>query len=176
MVSIVIEQLEVLNPLDLMDLCDATEATMLDTYGFSVGSSQWQPPLRHDLENYFKGVMLIHERKLIVGRLDSTIAGAIQIALPHKSNKVSDFTVSVDNHFVAPWARNLGIGRDLLKFAEKYAQSHGYKLIRLSVRSTREAAIALYESSGYKRWGTLDKYERIGDKIFSGYFYCKDLS
>ncbi len=175
MVATVIELLEVLNPLDLMDLCDASEATMLDTYGFSVGSSQWQPPLRHDLENYFKGVMLVPERKLVVGRLDGTIAGSIQIVLPHKSNKVSDFTVSVDNHFVAPWARNLGIGKGLLSFVEEYAASHSYQLIRLSVRSTREAAISLYESRSYKRWGVLDKYERIGDKIFSGYFYCKDL-
>ncbi len=175
MVNIKVELLSELNPLDLMDLCDATEATMLDTYGFNVGFNQWQPPLRHDIEAYFKGVMLVPERKLIVGRLDNTIAGSIQLVLPHKFNNVSDFSVSLDNHFVAPWARNLGIAKNMLSFAEDYAKSGGYQILKLSVRSSREAAITLYEKCGYKKWGILDKYERIGNKILSGYFYSKDI-
>ena len=175
MVEIKIELLEKLNPLDLVDLCDATEATMIDTYGFSVGSSQWQPPLRREIESYFKGVMLVPERQLIVGRLDNTIAGSLQLVTPSLFNKTSDFAVSLDNHFVAPWARNLGMARALLEFAEKHVSSKGYKLIKLSVRSNREAAVTLYEKCGYKKWGTLDKYENIANNMVSGYFYYKDL-
>lgn len=170
-----VEMLEELNPLDLMDLCDATEATMLDTYGFNIGFKQWQPPIRDHIESYFKGVMLIPERKLIVGRTDGTIAGSLQLILPNASNQTSNFMVSIDNHFVAPWARNLGIAKTMLSFAEDYAKSNNYSVVNLSVRSIREAAITLYESHGYKKWGTMEKYERIGDKIVSGYFYSKDL-
>jgi len=174
-VDVVVEILDKLNSLDLMDLCDATESTMLDTYGFSVGAKQWQPPLRSDLENYFKGVMLVQERKLIVARIDGTIAGSIQVVLPAVSNQTSDFAVNIDNHFVAPWSRNLGISKQMLRFVEKYTLSSGYTMIKLSVRSNREAAINLYESFGYKRWGVLEKYEKIGSQMISGFFYCKDL-
>lgn len=175
MVEIRVELLEELSLVDLMDLCDATEATMLDTHSFSVGLNQWQPPLKSDLKQYFKGVMVVPERKLIVGRLDNTIAGSVQVVLPHKSNKTSHFAVSLDNHFVAPWARNLGIARAILKFAEEYAKSNNYGLVKLSVRSNREAAITLYESCGYQKWGALDKYEMIGNQMVGGYFYCKEL-
>jgi ribosomal protein S18 acetylase RimI-like enzyme len=175
MAETTIELLEQLNPLDLVDLCDATEATMLDTFGFSVGFNQWHPPLRRELESYFKGVMLVPERKLIVGRLDNTIAGSLQLIIPSLSNKTSNFAVSLDNHFVAPWARNLGMAKALLEFSERHALSKGYKLIRLSVNSMREAAITLYESYGYKKWGTLEKYENVANQIVSGYFYYKDL-
>jgi len=170
-----IELLDKLHNLDLMDLCDATEATMLDTYAFSLGYKQWSPPIRDHLESYFKGVMLVPERKLIVGRVDGTIVGSLQLILPHETNQTSNFIVSIDNHFVAPWARNLGIAKKVLVFAENYAKSRGYEVVKLSVRSIRDAAITLYESCGYKRWGTMDRYERIGDKTISGYFYSKDL-
>ena len=175
MVDIKIEALDRLNSLDLVDLCDAAEATITDTYNFNIGFNQWQPPLRSSLESYFKGVMLVKDRKLIVGRLDSTIAGSMQLVIPSSNNETSSFAVSLDNHFVAPWARNLGMSRAMIDFVDKYAVSLGYKIIKLSVRSTREAAITLYESCGYKRWGTLDKYEMVGNKIVSGYFYYKDL-
>ena len=175
MVDIVVEILETLNPMDLMDLCDATESTMLDTYGFNVGRKQWQPPLRSDLESYFNGVMLVSERKMIVARVDGTIAGSVQIILPSTSDQTSSFAVYLDNHFVAPWARNLGLSKQMIRFIERYALDNRYTVIKLSVRSNREAAINLYESLGYKRWGVLDKYEKIGSKMISGYFYWKDL-
>ncbi len=175
MSNLEIELLEELNSLDLMDLCDATEATMLDTYGFSVGFKQWQPPLRQDLESYFRGVMLIPERILFVARVDRTIAGSLQILLPHPTNQTSGFSASIDNHFVAPWGRNLGLSRKLLQTAEQYLREKNFSQIRLSVRSNREAAINLYESAGFKKWGTLPRYENVGNRVFSGYFYCKDL-
>lgn len=174
-VKIKIELLEQLNSLDLMDLCDATESTMLDTYGFNVGFKQWQPPLRDNLESYFKGVMVVPERKLIIARTDNTIAGSLQLVLPHQSNQTSNFRVSIDNHFVAPWARNLGVARKMLLFTEEYAKSKGYLVVDLSVRSTHEPALTLYESCGYKRWGIMEKYQQVGDKIISGYFYSKNL-
>lgn len=174
-VKITVELLEKLNSLDLMDLCDATESTMLDTYGFNMGFKQWQPPLRDNLESYFKGVMIVPERKLIIARTDNTIAGSLQLALPHSSNQTSNFRVSIDNHFVAPWARNAGVAKKMLLFTEEYAKAKGYLVVDLSVRSTHEPAITLYESCGYKKWGTMEKYHRVGDKIISGYFYSKNL-
>jgi ribosomal protein S18 acetylase RimI-like enzyme len=160
---------------DLNDLCDATEATMKDTYGFSIGFHRSEPLVRDRLEAYFKGVLLVPERQLVVGRYDGTIAGSIQLIKPAASNQTSAFAASVDNHFVAPWARGHGIARKLLEEAENEARRCGLTLLKLSVRATREAAIHLYETCGYTRWGTLEKYEIMAGEIVAGHFYYKDL-
>lgn len=170
-----VELLKKLNAKDLCDLCDATEATILDTHGFSIGFNKWAPPLRHEIESYFKGVMLIQEKKLFVGRIDNTIAGSIQLVIPHPSNQTSNFAASIDNHFVAPWARNIKLAKKLLTKAENYARKNNFSLIKLSVRENREAAIALYEKCNYKKWGYLSKYEFSGSDIVGGYFYEKSL-
>jgi ribosomal protein S18 acetylase RimI-like enzyme len=172
--KISIEKLNKLDQRDLLDLCDATEATMLDSDGFTIGFRQWQPPLRSDLEAYFKGVMMIPNRCLIIARVDGTIAGSIQLLFAQQ-NTYSYFSVSVDNHFVVPWARSFGIAKQLLEFAENYAREKGFKIITLSVCANMEKAVNLYERTKYKRWGTLKKHAIIGQEFISGYFYCKDL-
>lgn len=174
MAKITIERLEALSPKDLMELGDATEATMLDTYGFTIGFKQWQPPLRHELDAYFRGVMMVPDRRLFVARIDGTIAGSIQLLFA-PATSAAFFSASIDNHFVAPWARNFGIAKKLLECAENYARTQNTKLIKLSVRSNLEAAVSLYERSKYKRWGVLRKYEMVGKQYVSGYFYCKGL-
>ncbi len=174
MVQILIEKLDKLTQKDLMELCDTTEATMLDTFGFTIGFQRWQPPLRHDLEVYFKGVILVPERHLIVARVDGTIAGSIQLLFV-PIHSAFTFAVSVDNHFVAPWARNFGFATKLLEFAESYSKNKGRTLIKLNVRSDMDAAINLYKKANYKRWGVLKKYAMVNKHYVSGYFYSKDL-
>ena len=170
-----VELLEKLKTIDLITLCEIAEATMLDTYGFSIGSKKWHPPMVRDLEEYFTGVMLIQERKLIVGRVEKNIVGSLQLLCPHKLNKLSSFAVSIHDFFVVHMARNSGIAEAMFRFAEDYCRNYKYKLIKLSVRSDMAAAISLVEKLGYRKWGVLDKYELVGNGIMSGYFYCKDL-
>src|SRR5262249_40496390 len=51
---------------DLDDLCEATESAITEGGGFG-----WlKPPPRQVLENYWKGVLLVPERRLVAGRLD----------------------------------------------------------------------------------------------------------
>ena len=119
--------------------------------------------------------MLVPERKLFVARIDGTIGGSLQLVTPHDTHQTTSFSVTLDNHFVAPWARNVGLSRKLLYAAENYAKENDYSQIKFSVRSDREAAISLYESCKYKRWGVLPNYEKVANKMFSGYFYVKDL-
>lgn len=175
MTAIVIEKLDKLQGVDLQELCDATEATMNDTFGFSIGFNSAEPPVRERLENYFKGVLLVPERQLIVGRYDGAICGSIQLVKPAASNQTSAFAASVDNHFVAPWARGHGIARKLLEAAEDEARHCKFSLLKLSVRATREAAIRLYQVCGYTQWGILDKYELMAGQMVAGHFYYKDL-
>ena len=63
-----------LNKVDLQELCDATEDAITAGGGFG-----WIfPPSFKKLEDYWRGVLLIPERILILGRLDTVIAGSVQ--------------------------------------------------------------------------------------------------
>jgi ribosomal protein S18 acetylase RimI-like enzyme len=175
-VKVIVERIDSFDGADLMDLCVATEDTMKDdAYSFTIGLNRTNCPPRDRLEAYWKGVVLVPERTLIVGRLDGGIASSIQLVKPAPSNQTSMFCGSVDHHFVAPWARGHGLAKQLLQVAEEEAKKEGLTVLRLSVRSNLESAVALYEHAGYKRWGELDKYEMVDGKMLSGYFYYKDL-
>lgn len=160
---------------DLEDLCDATEVTITDSEGFSIGFHRDGVPSREQLENYWKGILLIPDRKLIVGRLDGTIAASIQVVKPLASNHASSFAAELESHFVATWARGYGLAKKLLTSVEELAKEDNTWVIKLSVRANHHAAINLYESMGFKRWGTLDKYEYINGRMYAGHFYYKDI-
>ena len=61
--------ISVLNNADIEELCDATEDAILVDGGFG-----WiNPPQRKKLVDYWKGVLLVPERLLIVGKIDNVI-------------------------------------------------------------------------------------------------------
>ena len=56
------------------------------------GGFGWlKPPPRQVLENYWKGVLLVPERRLFVGRLDGTIAGSAQLSRAPRNNEAQAF-------------------------------------------------------------------------------------
>jgi ribosomal protein S18 acetylase RimI-like enzyme len=57
---------------------------------------------------------------------------------------------------VHPDYLKLGIGRQLLKFADEYGAIRDMKAIRLDVNATNIPAISLYESCGYEYIATVD--------------------
>ena len=66
--AISVERLTRYSGNDLDDLCEATESAIAEGGGFG-----WlKPPPRQVLENYWKGVLLVPERRLFVGRLDGS--------------------------------------------------------------------------------------------------------
>jgi ribosomal protein S18 acetylase RimI-like enzyme len=166
-----IERCEKLKSGDLADLCSATESAIRDGIGFN-----WSSPPQHEtLEKYWKGVLVIPERTLFLGRLDGVVASAVQLVRPGQHKETTAFAVSVQSHFVAPWARGHGMAKALLSAAEDLARAEGYLALRLSVRATQEAAISLYQAHGYHCWGVLEKDERIGNAFITGHYFTKDL-
>lgn len=156
----------------LEELCQATADAIRDGIGFN-----WlQSPSTDVLEKYWQGVLLVPERNLFIGYLDHTVAGAIQLIRPGPTKQTTSFCASIQAHFVAPWARGHGLAKDLLKAAERLAILSGFQILRLDVRATQQRAINLYESQGYQRWGTLEKYEHVGGLMIPGHFYWKDLN
>ncbi|MBN8828350.1 MAG: GNAT family N-acetyltransferase [Sphingobacteriia bacterium] len=174
--EIIIETPKALSSNALVELCDATLETINSQNGFSIGFAKIYNTDKNMLEKYFKGVMLVPERQLIIAKFDGVIAGSIQLVKSHPSYETMSFACSVDNHFVVPWARGYGIAKKLLEFAENEARKLGYSVIKLSVRENRTAAISLYESKGYTKWGVLPKYEIVDGKIISGHFYYKEIA
>ena len=166
-----VEPVERLKGADMHDLCDAADAAIADGGGFG-----WlSPPPRLSMETYWKGVLLVPERELLVGRLDRTIAGSAQLVRPARNNEAQARCGQLTTFFVAPWARGHGLARRLVQAVEQAALEADLEILNLDVRETQHAAIQLYEALGYQRWGTHPNYAHTGKRWLTGYYYFKNL-
>ena len=160
-----------LNKVDLQELCDATEEAIIGGGGFG-----WiSPPSLKMLQNYWKGVLLIPERVLIVGKLDNVIAGSVQIIKPAKNNEAQSHSCILSTFFFAPWARGFGLAKAVFQKAELKAKQDGFKVMNLEVRETQQRAIQLYEQAGFIKSGVNPKAVLINDRYITGYYYYKEL-
>jgi ribosomal protein S18 acetylase RimI-like enzyme len=156
---------------DLSELCDATEEAIEAGGGFG-----WlAPPPRNVLEDYWRGVLLIPERSLIIGKLDMVIAGSCQIMRPHRSNEAQALSCQLTTFFLAPWARGHGLAAKLVAEAEDYARSEGFKVINLDVRASQDRAIQSFEARGFQKFGTHPHYALIDGEFVAGYYFTKLL-
>lgn len=156
---------------ELTDLCEAADAAIIDGGGFG-----WvTPPGRQSLERYFKGVLLVPERELFIARFNGRIVGSAQLVRPPRNNEAQAFAATLMHSFIAPYARGHGLANLLTARVEEGARALGYHILNLDVRETQGAAIRLYESRGYTRWGEHPAYARVGGKTIRGIFYFKLL-
>ena len=168
---IAVERLTQYSGTDLDDLCEATESAIPEGGGFG-----WlTAPPRQVLENYWKGVLLVPERRLVVGRLDGAIAGSVLLSRAPRNNEAQAFAGTISALFVAPWARGRGIGRGILTEVERLARELGLVVLNLDLRDTQRPAIGLYESLGYRRWGTHPCYALVAGQIVPGHYYYKRI-
>lgn len=157
---------------DVHALVEAATAAILDGGGFG-----WvKPPKASVLEQYFRGVALVPERELIIGRIDGVIYGAAQLLKPSRNNEAQAFAATIMHHFVAPYVRGNGLAKLIVQKAEERARALGYQVLNLDVRETQTAAIALYEAAGFTRWGTHPAYAKVRGALIQGHFYTKRLS
>ena len=171
MKDIRVERPESLSETDLLDLCEATDAAILDGGGFGFVS----PPERSWLERYWQGVLLVPERSLFVARQSGAICGSVQMVAPPRNNEAQKSIVAVQHLFVAPWARGLGVGRLLMEAVEEEARKRRFRVINLDVRETQTQAIAMYEALGYRRWGVHPKYAHVRGEWVPGIYFYKDV-
>jgi ribosomal protein S18 acetylase RimI-like enzyme len=156
---------------DLDDLCEATERAIEEGGGFG-----WlKVPPRQVLENYWRGMLLVPERRLVVGRLDGVIAGSVQLSRAPRNNEAQAFAGTLTAAFVAPWARGRGIGRAIIIEVESLARELGLAVLNLDLRDTQKPAIGLYESRGFRRWGTHPCYAQVEGRVIPGHYYYKRL-
>jgi len=157
---------------DLHDLCDAADAAIRDGGGFG-----WvEPPPREVMERFWRGVLIVPERILFIARLDGVIAGSAQLVRPPRNNEAQAHACQLTTAFVAPWARGHKLARNLTLAVEREARRLGFRILNLDVRETQQAAIAMYETLGFRRWGTHPYYACVGGKAVAGHYYFKDLT
>ena len=160
-----------LNKIDLQELCDATEEAIEHDGGFG-----WlKAPSRKKLEDYWKGVILIPERILIVGKLDNILAGSVQLIKPTRNNEAQAHLCNLSTFFLASWARGYGLAKSVFEEAEKQAKLEGFKVITLEVRETQLRAIQIYEQAGFLKCGVNPKSAFVNNRFISGYYYYKEI-
>lgn len=169
--AVTVDKLDRFKGADLHDLCDATDLAIKDGGGFG-----WvEPPEREVMERYWRGVLAVPGRTLIVGRLDGVIAGSAQLVRPPPNNEAQRYTATLTSNFVAPWARGHGLARKLVEAVEAEALAGGYEILQLDVRETQTAAIQLYHRLGYVHWGTNPVYARVKGRTIAGLYFYKIL-
>jgi ribosomal protein S18 acetylase RimI-like enzyme len=172
MPTTLVERLTAFRNNDLQELCEAAEEGIKAGGGFG-----WlKPPPRHIMESYWRGILLIPDRQLFVGRLDGTIAGTAQLVRPARNNEAQAGSAQITTHFVAPWARGHGLARQIVEAAETAARQAGVRVVNLDVRETQGAAIQLYQSLGFEHWGTHPRYARVDGLWVAGQFFWKELA
>jgi ribosomal protein S18 acetylase RimI-like enzyme len=170
--QLLVERAESLSDEDLGALCEAADAAILDGGGFG-----WlKSPGRHALERYFTGVLMVPERELYVARMDGIIYGSAQLTRPPRHNEAQSHAAQLSSSFIAPYARSNGLARLLTRRIEEAARAHGARVLNLDLRESQEAAIKLYESMGYIRWGVHPAYARIAGQTMRGFHYYKLLA
>jgi ribosomal protein S18 acetylase RimI-like enzyme len=169
--AISVERIATFTDEDLAALCEAADAAIIDGGGFGWVS----PPGRMALERYFRGLLLVPERELFVCRLDGIVVGSVQLVRPPRNNEAQAFAATLTHSFIAPYARGHGLAKMMTLRVEEGARALGYHVLNLDVRETQTAALALYESLGYVRWGMHPAYARVAGKTVRGVFYYKLL-
>ena len=170
-ISIKVENLKKLSSIDLADLCNITEQAIKAGGGFG-----WlKTPPRETLNKYWKGLLLVQNRILIVGRLNDAIAGTLQLELQPLNNEAQKTIIKIASHFVAPWARGYGLAKKIIDQAEVIAKQNEATCLQLDIRETQEAAIYLFKSKGYKQWGDNPNYAYVGGKTIKGLYFYKNI-
>ena len=170
-ITIKAEILKSITDLDLADLCNITEQAIKAGGGFG-----WlNVPVREILNKYWKGLVVVQNRILIVGRLNNVIAGTLQLDLQSLNNEAQKNIINIRSHFVAPWARGYGLAKNMIDHSEIIAKENGGTCIQLDIRETQDAAIQLFKSKGYEQWGLNPNYASVEGKIIKGLYFYKNI-
>tara|TARA_Y100001970_G_C14198637_1_gene839711 strand:+ start:859 stop:1395 length:537 start_codon:yes stop_codon:yes gene_type:complete len=170
-ITIKVETLKSISDVDLADLCNITEQAINAGGGFG-----WLTvPPRATLNKYWQGLIIVNNRVLVVGRLNSAIAGALQLELMPPNNEAQKNTINIASHFVAPWARGYGLAKKMIDHAEETAKENGATCIQLDIRETQQAAIQLFKSKGYLQWGENPSYALVNGKKIKGLYFYKNI-
>ncbi len=169
--KISVDDLKYISNTDLADLCYNTEQAIKAGGGFG-----WiSVPPREALKKYWNGMLLVNTNKLIVGRLNGDIAGSMQLSFYPSNNEAQKKISRIQSHFVAPWARGYGLAKAMIDYAIVKSKENSKNSIQLDIRETQTAAIKLFESKGFVKWGENPVYAYVNGNPIKGCYYYKNI-
>ena len=170
-INISVDTLSHLSEVDLADLCNITEQAISAGGGFG-----WlRVPTREILNEYWKKITDDNLNNLVVGRLNGVIAGTLQLSYEAPNIESRKNIAQIKRQFVAPWARGYGLAKSMIDFTERFAKEENIKSIQLAVRETQDAAIQLFVSKKYLKWGENPFYSYINGSFVKGIYFYKNL-
>ena len=169
--NIRVDTLEKISNTDLADLCYNAEQAIKAGGGFG-----WiTVPPRDVLKRYWNSILLVNTNTLIVGRLNGDIAGSMQLSFCPPNNEAQKTIARIKSHFVAPWARGYGLAKAMIDYAIVKSKENNKINIQLDIRETQTAAIQLFESKGFIRWGENPTYAFVNGNPIKGYYYYRNI-
>lgn len=169
--ELAVERVETLAAPEMAELCEATDAAIIEGGGFG-----WVAPQgRAALERHFRGTLLVPERELFLARLNGLVVGSAQLVRPARHNEAQVHSATLTHAYIAPYARGHALARLLVGLVEERAAALGHRVLNLDVRETQATAILVFEALGYIRWGTHPAYARVGGRMVAGHHYYKLL-
>ena len=120
-------------------------------------------------------MLLVNTNTLIVGRLNGDIAGSLQLYFYPPNNEAQKTIAKIQSHFVVPWARGYGLAKTMIDYAIVKSKENNKQSIQLDIRETQTAAIKLFESKGFIKWGENPAYAFVNGNPIKGYYYYKNI-
>lgn len=122
-------------------------------------------PSRAKIESYLK------MGACYVAKVDSRLVGLIVVG------EVNSSTLEIKNLAVRNREQGKGIGKSLLRYAEKITIEKGYKKLVISTGNSSIKQLALYQKEGFEIDGITKNYflENYPEPIFENDIQCKHL-
>lgn len=122
------------------DLCDVPAMTRIVSGAYQKYTERISKPPGPVLDDYG---LRVRSHAVWVAEIDGTVAGLI-VLLPKEDHLL------LENVAVDPSCQGLGVGRALLRFAEKEADRRGYAELRLYTNEKMTENLAMYPALGWE--------------------------
>jgi RimJ/RimL family protein N-acetyltransferase len=158
------------HPADAGALVDLAEAVASEPEGWLISDGAWRTP--GEERRFLRALRRYDDAAVFVAELPEGIVGRLSLGRdPHPASRhVADLGL-----MVAASHRRRGIGRALLDEAVDWARAAGIRKLELHVFPHNEAAIALYESVGFRREGMRRGHYRRGAEYLDAILMAIDV-
>ncbi len=157
-------------PGDAPQLVELARAVGAEAEGWLITIGDWRTAA--DERRYLRSLRRYPHAAVFVAETEDGVVGRLSVARdPHPASAhVADVGVMIARGY-----RRRGFGRALMAAAEAWAREAGVRKLELHVFPHNGAAIALYESLGYRREGLRRRhYERNGE-LLDAVLMAKDV-
>ena len=167
-------QLRPAAPRDALCLGALATQVFLDTYATTgINSDLANEARQHYSEEAYAKRLAAHEVEVTVAEIGGNLAGFIDVQCPSICPIPTVVGPEVLRLYVqAPFQRQ-GLGKELLRFAERQSHVQGSQVIWLTAWVGNARAVAFYPLAGYRNVGSTQYV--INGRAFENYVFAKQL-